>query len=140
MAELPVPLTELDRDLPAPPGGWVVELQRRGIGTIVDDLGRVAVARPIARRLFAEHRENEARKAAHRAEIERQAIEANRQFRASLPSGIPVDQVPAGVSAAVLMMASDDPFRPERRETPLEHALRNGGAPVYHPVGAGGQS
>src|SRR5512132_4054269 len=105
----PVPLSELERDLPAPAAGWAAELDRRGVAVVTDDLGRAAVDRATARALFAEHRENEARKARRREEIEQRVIAADEARRAALPKGIPVNAVPTGVSAAELMMLSD-PF------------------------------
>jgi hypothetical protein len=134
-AEPAVPLTELERDLPAPADGWAAELDRRGVAVVLDDLGRAAVDRATARALFAEHRESEARAARKREELERQVIAADEARRAALPKGIPVDAVPAGVSAAELLMLSD-PFPVKRRQSVLEHALEHpGGATVYTPVG-----
>jgi hypothetical protein len=133
MAE-PVPLSTLGLDLAAPAAGWAVELDRRGIPVEPDDLGRPSISRAAARELFAEHREDEARKARHREETERQAIEADRRFRAGLPGGIRSDAVPAGVTAAQLMMLSD-PMQGSRRQSVLEHSLANpAGALIYHPV------
>ena len=66
-----IPLSHLALDLPAPGEGWVVFLHNRNVPVVVDDLGRSAIARGAARRLFAEHRENEARKAEIWAAAER---------------------------------------------------------------------
>jgi hypothetical protein len=135
MPERPVPLSELERDLPEPAAGWVAELGRRGIEIVRDDLGRPAVDRAAARAIFAEHLEQEEAAARRRVEIERRAIEADRVFRASLPSGIPAGQVPAGVSGAQLLMLSDPERQGARRQSVLEHSLANpDGALIYHPV------
>jgi hypothetical protein len=135
MTAEPVPLTELERDLPAPAAGWAAELDRRGVAVVLDDLGRAAVDRATARALFAEHRENEARMARHREEIEQRVIAADAARRAALPKGIPVNSVPTGVSAAEMLMLSD-PFPAKRRQSVLEHSLEHpSGATVYTPVG-----
>ena len=130
-----ITLSVLELDCPSPPGGWVSELARRGIVVQEDDLGRAAIARVAARGLLTEHRENEARKARHRAEMERQAVEADRAFRAQLPRGIPVDAVPEGLTAAQLMMLSDPTGEEQERESVLEHSLKHrDGAIIYHTV------
>jgi hypothetical protein len=131
----PVPLTELERDLPAPAAGWAAELDRRGVAVVLDDLGRAAVDRATARALFAEHREQQEAAARRREEIEQRVIAADEARRAALPKGIPVSAVPTGVSAAELMMLSD-PFPAKRRQSVLEHSLEHpSGATVYTPVG-----
>jgi hypothetical protein len=133
-AEQPVLLSVLALDLPAPADGWAAELGRRGVAVFEDDLGRAAVDRAVARSLFAEHRELEARNARLRAEIEQRAVEAHQAFRASLPAGIPAGAVPAGVTAGQLLMLSD-PMPGSRRQSVLEHALEHpAGAIVYTPV------
>jgi hypothetical protein len=135
MTAEPVPLSELERDLPAPADGWAAELDRRGVAVVLDDLGRAAVDRATARALFAEHRENEARMARKRAEADRRAVEADQRFRARLPAGIPAGAVPEGISAGQLMMLSD-PMQGSRRQSVLEHALEHpSGAIVYHSIG-----
>lgn len=134
-AEQVVPLSVLNLDLPAPAGGWAVELGRRGVVIIEDDLGRAAVPRSVARSLLAERREQEATAARAREELERRVVAADEARRAAMPKGIPVSAVPTGMSAAELMMLSD-PFPAERRESVLEHSLANpDGALIYHPVG-----
>jgi hypothetical protein len=52
----PVPLSVLELDLPAPTIGWAAGLAERGIEVVLDDLGRLAVSRANARRLFEEKR------------------------------------------------------------------------------------
>jgi hypothetical protein len=135
MTAVPVPLSELERDLPAPAAGWAAELDRRGVAVVLDDLGRAAVDRATARALFTEHREQQEAAASRRAEIEQRAIEADQRFRASLPAGVRSDAIPAGVSAAELMMLSDPMDQGSRRESVLEHALANpDGAIIYRPI------
>jgi hypothetical protein len=133
MPERPVPLSELERDLPAPADGWAAELDRRGVVVIEDDLGRASVERWVARNLFAEQREQQEVAARRRAAAEQRAIEAHQKFRDSLPGGIPVSAEVPGLTPAQLMMAAD-PMRGARRENPLEHALQNSGSAVYHPL------
>jgi hypothetical protein len=134
MAAEPVPLTELERDLPVPAGGWSAELDRRGVAVVLDDLGRAAVDRATARVLFTEHHEAEARKARKQAELNRRAVEADQRFRASLPAGIPAGMVQEGISGGMLMMLSD-PMQGSRRQSVLEHALEHpSGAIVYTPI------
>lgn len=136
MADL-VPVTHLALDIPEPGNGWPAELASRGIPVVDDDIGRPAIAIGAARDLVAEHRENEAIKARHRVEMERQAVEADRRFRASLPAGIGPDSVPIGVSPAELMMLSDPLDQSARRQSVLEHALEHqDGAVVFHSVAA----
>jgi hypothetical protein len=133
MGEL-IPLTELSLSLPVPATGWAAELDRRGILIEPDDIGRPAISRAAARDLLSEHREDEARKARKREEIERQAVEADKAFRASLPGGVSAATIPEGVTAAELLMLSD-PMQGAQRESVLEHALANpDGAIVYHPL------
>ena len=79
-----IPLSHLELDLPAPITGWLIELDRRGIQVVSDDIGRPSVSRDNARVLIAEHHQNEARKARMREEAEQAAIEADQQWRAQL--------------------------------------------------------
>ena len=79
----PVPLSVLELDLPAPTIGWAAGLAEKGIGTALDDLSRLCVARVDARRLFDEHREAEVRRREVMARIEREAEEKDREFRDS---------------------------------------------------------
>jgi hypothetical protein len=134
MPNEPVPLSELERDLPEPADGWAAALAARGAEIIEDDIGRPAVARSVARQLLAEHRSQQEETARRRVEIEQRAIEADQRFRASLPSGIPAGAVPAGMTAAQLLMAAD-PFPTKRRQSVLEHSLEHpAGALIYTPV------
>jgi hypothetical protein len=56
-AEDRIPLSHLELDLPAPTTGWLIELDRRGISVITDDIGRQAISRDDARRLITEKHE-----------------------------------------------------------------------------------
>jgi hypothetical protein len=134
MTDQPVPLSELERDLPAPAAGWAAELAGRGVAVVLDDLGRPSIPRDVARDLFAERREQQEEAARRRAEIERRVIEADQAFRASLPAGIPAGAVPEGMSAGMLMMAAD-PMPGSRRESMVEHALQHpSGSIIFHPI------
>ena len=84
----PIPLSVLELDLPAPAVGWLVELDRRGIQVVDDDIGRPSISRDDAKMLLHEQREVEARRREMAAEAERQAIEADRAFRATLNKGV----------------------------------------------------
>jgi hypothetical protein len=105
---------------------------------VEDDIGRRAISRDAARLLLEELRLEEERKARHAAELERRAVEADQAFRAALPPGIRADQVPAGLSAAMLMCAADPMGQESRRQSVLEHALEHpSGAIIYTPVERG---
>lgn len=86
------------------------------------DIGRLSISRGNARRLFDERREAEARKAEMRAESEKRAVEADRQWRSQLPRGVPWYEVPDGVLPVVAMTAADRAAQP-RRLSPLQEAL-----------------
>ena len=129
-----LPISILGLDLPAPAAGWPAELERRQITVIVDELGRPSISWGDARQLFADHLENEARRNRHRLQMEQQAVEADQRRLASLPRGVPAGAVPDGMSAGLLMMASDPiPGEPRRRSL-LEESLDNSGTLTYHPI------
>jgi hypothetical protein len=132
-AEQLVPLSHLELDLPAPATGWLIELDRRGVEVLTDDVGRLAVSRAAARELISEHRGNEARKRELAARTEQQAIEADRQWRRQLWGGIPAVDLPPGVTAAQAMFAADRDAQPRRRSV-LEEALGNSDTLTYHPL------
>jgi hypothetical protein len=131
----PIPLSHLELDLPAPTTGWGVELDRRGVAIVLDDLGRPSISRDAARELLAEQRAQQEAAARKREEAEQRAIEADQRYRAQLAGGIPADAVPVGMTAAALMMASDPEHsqRPRRRSV-LEESLDNSGTLTYHPI------
>jgi hypothetical protein len=84
-----IPLSVLELDLASPVEGWAAHLAARGISITIDDIGRGSVSRSDARQLFDEKREAEARAREHAAVVERQAIEQDQRFRASLGVGLP---------------------------------------------------
>ena len=114
-----------------------VASQIRGIR--YDWAGRPTCSWTTAAELLASLKAEQARKW---AQIEERVIEGDRAFRAGLPAGIPVDAVPAGLSAAQLMMLTDPMDEGSRKESVLEHALAHpDGAIIYHPVDpSGGES
>jgi hypothetical protein len=134
-----IPISHLELDLPAPATGWLIELDRRGISIVADDLGRLAVTRDSARQLFDEHRENEARKREAAQRQEQAAIEADRQFRARLPRGTPWYAFPDSVSPAEAWRAAELAAQPKRRSV-LEEALANEGTLTYHALPKGDDS
>jgi hypothetical protein len=133
LAEQPVPLSQLSLDLDVPVEGWTVFLAARGIEITLDDIGRMSVARSDARRLFDERRENKARAREVAARQERQAVEADRQWRSQLSHGIPWYEIPDGVLPVVAMTAADRTAQP-KRTTPLQEALA-GESMTYHRFG-----
>jgi hypothetical protein len=128
-----IPLSVLELDLLPPATGWSAYLAGRGIAVEVDDIGRLAVGRAVARELLQEQAEQRAVADRKRVEAEQRAIEQDRQRRAQLPAGIPADRVADGLTPAMAMMAADlDAARP-RRVTPLQEALSQGTL-TYHPI------
>jgi hypothetical protein len=136
-AEQPVLLVELERDLGAPADGWSRELGRRRIEICRDDLGRLAVPREVARAIYAEHFEAEARAARRRQELEERLVEADAVRRSQIPRGIPLDAVPVGVSPGEWLMRAD-PMTGPRRSSVLADMLDNpDGGLIYHPLNEG---
>ena len=125
-----IPLSVLQLDLPAPGGGWNAYLSNRHIEIVTDDLGRASILRVDARMLFDEKRANEVRQAERRAEAEKGAIESDRQWRASLPHGLPWYDVPDGVLPVVAMTQAARDAQPKRL-SPLQEAL-SGESLTYH--------
>lgn len=133
MTDNPTPLialSVLELDLDPPGGGWDLDLARRGVSVVIDDLGRRSISRDAARRLFTERRESQVRaqEAAARNDVE---LEARRL--ASIRPGIPAGMIPDGVLPVVAMTAADRDNRP-RRLTPLQEALNNTGELAFHPL------
>jgi hypothetical protein len=107
-----VPLSYLELDLPTPVSGWQIELGRRGIEILTDDIGRPSISRDAVRQLLDEQRENELRQREAAARMEAQAIEQDRQFRASLPVGQAWYDMPAGqLPASVMLQQAKDAAR-----------------------------
>ena len=108
-----------------------------GAEVLTDDLGRRAVSRDVARRLFAERRAAEAKQyeAQQRRDAEAVELAANNPVR----GGIPADRVPDGVSpaAAMLQAAQDDE---PRRTSVLEEALSNRDDIVFRSFDRGDES
>jgi hypothetical protein len=105
-----LPLSVLELDLTAPVEGWTAYLNSRSIPVVEDDLGRLAVARDAARRLF------------------------HRQWRAQLPSGVPWYEIPPDVLPVVAMTQADRDAQPKPL-SPLQEAL-SGESMVYHRLGS----
>jgi hypothetical protein len=130
-----IPLSVLELDLPAPAAGWLMELDRRGIEVVTDDLGRAAISRDNARQLFTEQREAEARQRELAEQRDREAMERERAFRTALPKGVPWYELPAGMSPAeALMRTGLEAERPRSVYTTLLDAELSGRNEtlVYH--------
>jgi hypothetical protein len=128
----PIPLSILELDLPAPTIGWAAGLAEKGVDIVTDDLGRLAVSRADAKRLFDEHREHEARAREVLARNEAAAIEKDRLRRAALPKGLAWYDVPVGLSPAMAMVASDpDRDKRPRRTSVLEDSLAGVGTTMH---------
>ena len=128
-----IPLSVLALDLEPPAGGWVAYLTNRGIAVMADDIGRTAVSRGAARGLILEKQQGEARRREVAERNERNAIEADQQFRARLWRGEPWYEAPMGVSPAQAWHAAEKDGQPKRTSV-LEEALSNSGGLVYHPL------
>jgi hypothetical protein len=130
----PVPLSVLALDIGLPAEGWPGFLGARAMALVPDDIGRDSVTSADARRLLAERREAEARKAAKLVETELQAIEQDRLRRAQIWKGLPSDHLPVGAHPAAAMLAAAQHARP-RRVTPLQEALA-GESLTFHSFGS----
>ena len=135
-----IPLSVLALDLLAP-ADWSAFLADRGIEIVLDDIGRAAISRSDARRLFDEQRENEARKAEMRAAAEKRAVEADQRFRASLGVGVPASAF-AGFETYGQAVASHEldrqQYRP--RASVAEDLLSNDGSITFHSLADGDES
>jgi hypothetical protein len=134
-----IPLSVLALDLPAP-ADWSAFLADRGVHIVLDDLGRSAVSRADARRLFDERRENEARNREAMERREAQLIQQDRLRRASLPTGIPAVMVPDGLRPAEAMMLAGESSAPRAmsvREQLLQRELAHRSEPelIYQSIG-----
>jgi hypothetical protein len=129
--DLAIPLSHLELDLPAPAGtDWASYLRGQGVEVVLDDVGRPAIRRSDARRLFTEHRAAMERA---RELAERNAAELEARRLALLPTGIPASEIPAGLSPAMAMVAAGEGDRPRRRTSVLEDALSGDGI-TYRPI------
>ena len=106
---------------------------KRMRGIRYDWAGQPCITWTVAAELLASLRAEQARVV---AEIEERLVAADEEFRSRLWGGLPADQLPIGVSPAAAMFAADRELTPQR-ESVLEHALSNGGQPVYHPIREG---
>jgi hypothetical protein len=77
-----IPVSHLGLDVDEPMSGWLVFFAERGVEVVEDDLGRPSVLRRVLGELLAEREVEEARVAAHRAEL------ATAQ-EAPIPVGVP---------------------------------------------------
>jgi hypothetical protein len=96
-----------------------------------DWAGRPCITWSVATELLESLRAEAARK---RGQIEERLVAADAARLAALPRGIPLSAVPPGVSPGEWLMLNDREHQRSKRESPLEHALANGGAAVYHPL------
>jgi hypothetical protein len=126
----PIPLSHLGLDLPVPTIGWLTYLGNIGVEVLSDDVGRPAISRTDARRLIAEHHDNEVRKAEKRAAAEKRAIEDDQRFRAQFWSGVPADRLPPDVHPAAVMLQASREAQPKRM-SPLQEAL-SGESLTFH--------
>jgi len=132
----PVPLSVLSLDLEQPPIGWLAYLGNIGVEIVEDDLGRPSIHRHDARRLIAEHRDNEVRKAEVRAAAEKRAIESDQAFRASLNRGVPTSVIPADstyAQAAMVSQLNELDYRPQRTSL-MEEVFSNSKEMTIHPL------
>lgn len=136
-----IPITQLEAELPTPVTGWLVELDRRHIVVMHDDVARDSITRADFRTLILEHRDNEARKVRMQAETEQRAVEQDQQFRASLNPGVPWWLVGRDVHPATAMLqdAQDADYagRPKSAQTELLEAELGGtkDTMVFHSLG-----
>jgi len=132
----PIPLSILELDLPLPVEGWPAFLAARGVEIVLDDIGRAAVSRTDARRLLEEKREHESRAREMAARNERQAIERDRAWRASLPRGAAWYDVPAGVHPATAMLQRAKDAQPRRTPSQVEWLFGEAHTMVYNELPA----
>ena len=132
-----IPLSHLGLELDTTPNGWVLHLERRGIAVLTDDIGRRAISRSDAKQLLDEKHAEDVRKAKLRAVQEREAVEADRAWRAQLGQGVSAAALAAGMSYAEAVHAAElasQPYRP--RTSVAEDLLDNGGSGLtFHSLG-----
>jgi hypothetical protein len=132
-----VPLSHLSLDLDEPPIGWLAYLNNVGVEILTDDVGRKAIHRHDARRLFDEHREAEAHAREVMERREQQFIQQDQLLRASLPTGFSAGMVPDGMTGAEAMVLAGEKRRPRSvREQLLERELAHTGPElIYQSIG-----
>jgi hypothetical protein len=126
----PIPLSHLALDLAEPANGWAAYLADHGISIAFDDLGRRAIGREDAKKLLDAQRQDEIRRQDLAARNEAAAIEADRQFRASLPRGQAWYDMPPGVRPAEAMLQQAHDAQPRRRSL-LEDAFAGTPSTMY---------
>jgi hypothetical protein len=134
--ESPVPLSVLSLDLEQPPIGWAAYLNNLGVEIVTDDLGRPSIHRHDARRLIAEHHDNEVRKAEVRAAAEKRAIESDQAFRARVGRGVPTSTIPTNstyAQAALAAQLNELDYRPKRTSL-MEEVFSNSKEMTIHPL------
>jgi len=119
MVEPFIPLSVLSLDLDEPGNGWAAGLADLGIRVHVDDIGRLAIARSDARKLFEKKREGEQRA---REMTERNDARLEGERLARLPRGIPAGAIPAGMSPTEYLLMAGGEYNPRRRSM-IEDAL-----------------
>jgi hypothetical protein len=140
MTEPFIALSVLGLDIDEPGNGWAPYLAERDIKVQIDDLGRAAVGRDDARRLFTEKREAEQKARELAAHNERQAVEADRQWRASLPRGAAWYDVPPGVHPATAMLQHAKDALPRRTPSQVEWMFGETDTMVFHSLEGEGES
>ena len=131
-----MPLSVLELELAAPDAGWAAHLADRGISITIDDIGRASVTRSDARQLFTEKREREAHAREHAAEVERQAIEQDQRFRASLGVGLPAAAIPHGMTYGEVVASAELDSQAYRPKTTLIADVLDNSADtlIFHPM------
>ena len=121
-----IPLSHLGLELDTPPNGWVLHLERRGIAVLTDDIGRRAISKVDAKQLLDEKHADDVRKAKLRAVQEREAVEADRAWRAQLGQGVSAAAL-AGMSYAEAVAAENLKSQTYRPRTSVVADLLDGG-------------
>jgi len=123
-------------DLEQPPIGWAAYLGNIGVEIVTDDVGRPSIHRHDARRLIAERHDDDVRKREVLAQREREAVEADRAFRASVGHGVPTSVIPADstyAQAAMMSQLNELDYRPQRTSL-MEEVFSNSKEMTIHPL------
>jgi hypothetical protein len=127
------PVSHLELDIDAPGNGWAAYLSEKGLNVVLDDVGRLCVARGDARQLFTERREAEARAREVMARNEQAAVQRDQEWRAALPAGIPWHRMPdSGLLPVVAMTAAAKAEQPRRTPSQTEWLFGETDTMVYH--------